>query len=139
MLEGVFVHAQAPTTGALSPRPYRALIDTGASNSWVRTHIGDMLQPYSLKGYVVDRGDGVEEEASIDVKSGFMKGLTGKPVRGWVQLHERVPAREMLLLSGDTKAPVADLVIGMDLLCSFVMCGVLVRGSRGQPTLAIEF
>ncbi len=75
MLEGVYVHALAPTTRPLSPGPFRALIDTGASHSWVKPHIGDSLQPHSLEGYIVDRGDGTEENASVDVKAGFMKGL----------------------------------------------------------------
>jgi hypothetical protein len=139
MLEGVYVHPQAPTTSPLSPGPYRALIDTGASHSWVKPHVGDLLQPHSLEGYIVDRAEGPQENASIDVKSGFMKGLPGKPVRGWVQLHARLPAIEILLLSGDFDAPVVDLVVGMDLICSFIQCGVLIRGTQGQAVLATEF
>jgi hypothetical protein len=139
MLGGVHVHAKAPMTRPPSPGPYQALIDTGASHSWVKPHIGDSLQPHSLEGFVVDRGDGPEAPASIDVKSGFLKGLSGKPVRGWVQLHAQLPALEILLLSGDFDAPVVDLVIGMDLLCSFIQCGVLIRGTQAQPMLALEF
>jgi hypothetical protein len=137
-LEGVYVHAQAPTTKPISPGPYRALIDTGASHSWVKSHIGDSLQSHSLEGYVVDRGDGTEEEAGVDVKVGFMKRLSGRPVRGWAQLDARLPAIEMLLLSGDFGAP-ADVLIGMDLLCNFVQCGVLIRGVARQPQLVLEF
>ena len=137
-LEGVYVHAQAPTTKPISPGPYRALIDTGASHSWVKSHLGDSLQSHSLEGYVVDRGDGTEEEAGVDVKVGFMKRLSGRPVRGWAQLDARLPAIEMLLLSGDFGAP-ADVLIGMDLLCNFVQCGVLIRGVAGQPQLVLEF
>jgi hypothetical protein len=137
-LEGVHVHAQAPATRPISPGPYRALIDTGASHSWVKPNVGDSLQPHSLEGYVVNHGDGAEEDAGIDVKVGFMKGLSGSPVRGWVQLHARLPAIEILLFSGDFGAP-ADVLIGMDLLCSFIQCGVLIRGVAGQPQLALEF
>lgn len=137
-LDGVYVHAQAPRTRPIYPGPYRAMIDTGASHSWVKPHIGDSLESHSLEGYVVDRGDGTEEDAGIDVKVGFMKGLSGKPVRGWVQLHARLPAIEILLFSGDFGAP-SDVLIGMDLLCSFVQCGVLIRGPAGQPQLALEF
>src|SRR5437667_2995930 len=46
-------------------RSYRTLIDTGSSHSWVKPHIGDSLQRHSLEGYVVDRGDGAEENASV--------------------------------------------------------------------------
>jgi hypothetical protein len=138
VLEGVYVHAQGPTTSPALPGPYRALIDTGSSHSWVKPPIGESLQPHSLEEYVVDRGDGAEEDAAIDVKSGFMKGLEGKPVRGWVQLDARLPAIETLLLSGNFDAP-ADLVIGMDLMCSFIQCGVLIRGTQTQSMLVIEF
>ena len=61
-----------------------------------------------------------------------------RPVRGWVQLDARLPAIEMLLLSGDFGAP-ADVLIGMDLLCNFVQCGVLIRGVARQPQLVLEF
>jgi hypothetical protein len=138
VLEGTYVHAHGPTTTPTFPGPYRALIDTGSSHSWVKSRIGDSLQPHSLEGYVVDRGDGTEEDAAIDVKSGFMKGLEGKPVRGWVQLDARLPAIEILLLSGNFDAP-SDLVIGMDLMCSFIQCGVLIRGTQTQSMLVIEF
>jgi len=137
MLEGVYVHVHPPMFRPGSPGPYRALIDTGASHSWVKPHIGDSLQPHSLEGYIVDSGDG-KEEAGIDVKVGFMKGLNGKPVRGWVQFESRLPAIDILLFSGDFGAD-ADLVIGMDLLCSAVQCGVLIRGNQAPPMLAIEF
>ena len=99
------MHAQTPVTRPLSPGPYRALIDTGASHSWVKPHIGGSLQPHSLEGYVVDRGDGKEEDATINVKFGFMKGLNGNPVKGWVQLDARLPAIEILLFSGEFNAP----------------------------------
>jgi hypothetical protein len=137
-LEGVFVHAQTPVARPLTPGTYRALIDTGASHSWVKPQIGDTLEPHSLKGYVLDRGDGKEEEIIVDVKSGFMKGLNGKPVKGWVQLDARLPAVEMLLLSGDFNAP-ADVLIGMDFLCNFIQCGVFFKGVQGQALLVIEF
>jgi hypothetical protein len=138
VLDGVYVHAQAPATRPLSPGPYRALIDTGASHSWVKPQIGDSLQSHSLEGYVVDRGAGDEGDVTIDVKSGFLKGLKGKPVRGWVQLDARLPAIEILLLSGESNAP-GDLVVGMDLLCSFPQCGILFKGIQEQPSLVIEF
>lgn len=137
-LEGVYVHAEGPGSRPITPGAYRALIDTGASHSWVKAHIGDSLQTHSLEGYVIDRGNGVEEEASLDVKLGFMRGLSGKPVRGWVQLDSRLPAIEILLFSGDFDAP-ADLVIGMDLMCSFLQCVVLIRGAESQPSLVIEY
>jgi hypothetical protein len=91
-----------------------------------------------LEGYVVDRGDGEGGDVIIDVKSGFLKGLKGKPVRGWVQLDARLPAIEILLLSGEFNAP-GDLVVGMDLLCSFLQCGILFKGIQQQPSLVIEF
>jgi hypothetical protein len=138
-LDGVYVHAQAPLTVPSSPGPYRALIDTGASHSWVAPHIGDSLQPHSLEGYVVDRGDGTEEAAGLDVRFGFMKGLSGKPVRGWVQLESRLPAYELLLFSGDIGMPGVDLVVGMDLMCSFLQCAVLIRGTETKPALVIEY
>jgi hypothetical protein len=138
VLEGIYVYAQPPTTRPLSPGPYRALIDTGASHSWVKPDIGSSMQPHSLEGYVVRRGDGTEENAGIDVKSGFMKGVIGKPVTGWVQFEQRLPAIKQMLLCGEFDVPV-DMVIGMDLLLFFPLCGVMVRGDRGQPFLAIEF
>ena len=46
---------------SLKQGPYRALIDTGASHSWVKPQIGDFLQTHSLEGYVIDLGDGEEE------------------------------------------------------------------------------
>lgn len=138
ILEGVYVHAQAPSIRPSAPGQYRALIDTGATHSWVKPHIGDSLQPYSLEGYVVDRGDGTEEDAGIDVKFGFMKGLKGKPVRGWVQLEARLPAVEILLFAGELEAP-ADLVIGMDIICSFVQCRLLFRGTNRPAKLVLEF
>jgi hypothetical protein len=138
VLEGVYVHAQAPVTRPLSPGPYLALIGTGASHSWVRPQIGDSLEPHSLEGYVIDRGDGKEEDATIDVKFGFMKGLNGKPVRGWVQLDMRLPALEILLFSGQFNAP-ADLIIGMDILLSFIQCGIVFKGLKEQPLLVVEF
>ena len=138
IIDGVYVHAEAPVIRPISPGGYRALIDTGSSHSWVKPHIGESLRPHSLEGYVVDRGEGVEENAGIEIKSGFMKGLNGKPVRGWVQLEARLPAIEMLLFSGDFDAP-ADLVMGMDLMCSFAQCAVLVRGVETSPILVIEF
>ena len=138
MLQGVYVPARGPMTKPPSPGPYSALIDTGASHSWVKPHIGDSLEPHSLEGYVVHHGDGKEEDAGVDVKFGFMKGLNGKPVKGWVQLDARLPAIENLILSGDFEAP-ADLVIGMDLICSFIQCGVLIRGTQTQSMLVIEF
>jgi hypothetical protein len=137
-LEGVYVHEQAPTMRPFSPGPFRALIDTGASHSWVKPHIGDVLQPHSLEGYVVNRCDGTEENWSPDVKFGFMKGLTGKPVRGWVQLAAQLPAIDILLFSGEFPAP-ADLLIGMDLICSFIRCGLVFAGPRVHPTLLIEY
>jgi len=75
-----------------------------------------------------------------DVKFGFMKGLSGKPVRGWVQLEARLPAIEILLFSGDFNAP-GDLIIiiGMDILCSFMQCGIVFRGVQAQPLLVLEF
>jgi len=137
-LDGVYVYTNAPKHVPVTPGPYRALIDTGASHSWVKPHIGDTLPTHSLEGYVIDRGDGVEEEAGLDVKSGFMKGLLGKPVKGWVQLAAPLPAVEILLLSGDFDAP-ADLVVGMDIICSFLQCAVLIRGTQYQPSLVIEY
>ena len=138
VLDGVYVHAQAPMMRPIGPGPYRALIDTGASHSWVKPHVGDLLQPHSLEGYIVDWGDGIEENAGLEVKTGFMKGLTGKPVHGWVQLDPRLPAIGILLLSGDLDAPV-DLVIGVDIMRSFLQCGVLFRGVEGASALALEF
>jgi hypothetical protein len=138
IIDGVYVHAEGPKVRPILPGQYRALIDTGASHCWVKPHIGDALRPHSLEDYVVDRGDGIEEEAGFEIKSGFMKGLSGKPVEGWVQLDARLPAYKMLLLSGDFDAP-ADLVIGMDLICSFLQCAVLIRGTGTLPMLVIEF
>lgn len=138
VLDGVHIHARGPLTPPLSPRPYRALIDTGSSHTWIKPSIGEGLEPHSLEGYVTDRGDGVEEDAGIDVKAGFMKGLSGQPRNGWVQLDPRLPAIQLLLLSGDFEAP-ADLVVGMDLMLSFLQFAVLVRGMETQPALVIEF
>jgi hypothetical protein len=139
ILEGVFVRGHDPTLGPVLRGPYRALIDTGASHSWVKPYIGDFLQPHSLEGYVVEGGDGVEVDAnSIEVMCGFMKGLSGKPVSGKVQLEARLPFIEILLFSGDLDAPV-DLVIGMDIISSFIQCGVLIRGTQTPSMLAIEF
>ena len=67
-----------------------------------------------------------------------MKGLNGKPVRGWSQLDLQLPAFEILLFSGDFNAP-ADLVIRMDILCSFMQCGIVFKGVQGQPLLVLEF
>ena len=139
VLDGVYVHAQAPTTRPGAPGAYRALIDTGSSHSWVKPHIGDALQPHSLDGYALDRGDGTEEDANIDVKFGFMKGLPGKPVRGWVQLEPRLPAIEILLFSGNFADGMADVLIGMDLMCSFLQFAILIRGTQTLPMLALEF
>ena len=137
-LRGVDVHAEAPPSRPITPVPYTALIDSGASHSWVKPNIGNNLSLHSLEGYVVHRGDGVEEDAELDVKFGFTNGLSGKPVRGWVQLDARLPAYEMLLFSGEFDAP-ADLVLGMDVMCSFIQCGILVRGTQQQPSMAIEY
>jgi hypothetical protein len=136
-LDGVYVHAEAPERPPVAPGPYRALIDTGTSHSWVKPRIGDSLPTHSLEGYVVHRGDGVQGDASLDVKFGFMKGLLGPPVKGWVQLDSRLPAYQILLLSGEFDA-LGDLVIGMDLMCSFLQCAVLIRGTEYQPSLVIE-
>jgi hypothetical protein len=138
-LDGVYVHTERPTIRPFSPGPYGAVIDTGASHSWVRPEIGELLPPHSLEGYVLDRGDGQDENLSVDVKSGFLKGLAGKPVTGWVQLDPRLPTIEILLLSGNFDVPGIDLLIGMDLMCSFIKCGVLVQGAQRPPTLAIEY
>jgi len=137
-LNGVYAYADVPKHPPHTPGPYRALIDTAASHSWVKPHIGDTIPTHSLEGYVVDRGDGVEEEAGLDVKSGFMKGLLGRPVKGWIQLAPPLPAVEILLLSGDFGAP-ADLVVGMDIICTFLQCAVLIRGTKYQPSLVIEY
>jgi hypothetical protein len=137
-LRGVHVHAAAPIMPPSSPGPYSALIDTGSSHTWVKPHVGKLLEPHSLEDYVIDRGDGVEEDAGVIVKSGFMKGLQGTPLRGWVQLEERLPALDLLLLSGEFEAP-TDLVIGMDLIFSFLQFGILIRGMNTQPTLVIEY
>ncbi|MGA9641219.1 MAG: hypothetical protein WBQ72_07470 [Terriglobales bacterium] len=139
VLDGVYVHAQAPTVRPQAPGPYRALIDTGSSHSWVKPHIGNALQPHSLEGYVLDHGHGTEEDANIDVKFGFMKGLSGKPVRGWVQLEPRLPAIEILLFSGDFDDVTADVLVGMDLMCSFLQFAILIRGTQTLPMLALEF
>jgi len=64
-LEGVFVHAQTPVARPLTPGTYRALIDTGASHSWVKPQIGDTLEPHSLEGYFLDRGDGKEADTRL--------------------------------------------------------------------------
>jgi hypothetical protein len=138
VLEGVYVHPEAPLTKPTVPGPYRALIDTGSSHSWVKPAIGDLLQPHSLEGYVLERGDGIEEDLALDVKSGFMKGLQGKPVEAWVQLDRRLTAFKVLLLSGDFDMPHADVVLGMDYLLNFVQCGVLFRGLQTQSQLVIE-
>jgi|SRR5579864_2848886 len=137
-LDGVYIHEKAPRTVPMTVGPYRALIDTGASHSWVKPHIGDTLEPHSLEGYVVNRSEGVEEDAGLEVKVGFMKGLSGQPVRGWIQLETRLPAIEILLFSGDFDAP-ADVLIGMDMICSFLQCAVLVRGTQFRPLLVIEY
>jgi hypothetical protein len=139
LLDGVYVHAQTPLIVPLAAGPYRALIDTGSSHSWVKPNIGDSLQPHSLEGYVIDQGDDVEEDASLDVKFGFMKGFSGKPVRGWVQLEQRLPAHDILLLSGDFGMQDVDLLVGMDIICSFPQCAVLIRGTQYQPSLVIEY
>jgi hypothetical protein len=137
-LDGVYVHAEAPLLAPVTPGSYRALIDTGASHSWVKPYIGNSLQGHSLEGYVIDRGDGIEESAGLEVKSGFMKGLSGRPVKGWVQLDARLPAYHTLLFSGEFDAP-ADLVVGMDILSSFLQCAVLIRGVKYRPSLVIEY
>ena len=138
VLDGVYVHAYAPVAKPVLPGPYRALIDTGSSHSWVKPAIGDNLRSHSLEGYVVDRGNNEEEEVLVDVKTGFLKGLSGNPRKGWIQLEPNLPAIDLLLLSGDFEAPV-DLVLGMDLMLSFVQCAVLVRGLQFKPTLVIEY
>jgi hypothetical protein len=79
-LRGVYVHAQAPQNRPVTPGPYLAVIDSGASHSWVKPNIGDHLQRHSLEGYVIHRGDGVEEDADLDVKLGF--GLGRNRCRG---------------------------------------------------------
>ena len=86
----------------------------------------------------MDRGDGVGEDLAIDVKSGFMKGLQGKPVQAWVQLDRRLTAFNVMLLSGDFDMGQADAVLGMDYLLNFVQCGLLFRGLQTQSQLVIE-
>ena len=138
VLEGVYVHPEAPLTKPTVPGPYRALVDTGSSHSWVKPTIRDLLRPHSLEGYVLDRGDGVGEDLANDVKSGFMKGLQGKPVQAWVQLDRRLTAFNVMLLSGDFDMGQADAVLGMDYLLNFVQCGLLFRGLQTQSQLVIE-
>jgi hypothetical protein len=138
VLSGVHIHAEAPLARPVSSGPYDAVIDTGSSHTWIKPVVGNGLQPHSLEGYVIDRGDGVQEEAGIDVKAGFMRGLSGSPRRGWVQLDVRLPAIEMLLLSGDFDMP-TDVLIGMDLIASFLQFAVVIRGTETQPFLQVEF
>jgi hypothetical protein len=132
MLEGVFVHLHPPAKPPTHPGPYRAIIDTGSSNTWVCPKIGDLLAPYPTEE--LDLGD---KQSTPEVKFGFRKGQTAKPVEGWVQLDPRLTAYRMLLLSGDSEIS-ADVVIGMDMLCSFVRSAVVVSGVKTQPVLLLE-
>lgn len=136
VLDGVYVYATPPRVSPCSPGPYRSLIDTGSGNSWVKPEIGDLLETFPMKDLVIDRGDGIELEASVDVKSGFMKGLRGKPVKGWVQLDGRLATYSVMLLSGDFGMD-CDLIIGMDILCSFARSAIIIKGLQEQ-FLAIE-
>jgi hypothetical protein len=138
VLDNIYVHAQAPVAKPVNPGLYRALIDTGASHTWVKPKIGDTLNPHSLDGYVLDRGDGKEEDLTPEVKFGFQKGLKAKPVKGYVQLDVRFPAYELLLFSGDFDAP-TDVVLGMDVLFSFIQCGIVFKGTQEQPLMVFEF
>jgi hypothetical protein len=56
-----------------------------------------------------------------------------------VQLDARLPAIDILLFSGNFDVPTVDVIVGMDLMCSFIQFGVLVRGIQASPTLAIEY
>ena len=137
-LSGVFVHSKPPLFRPTSRGPYLALIDTGATHSWVSSEIGKTLEPHSLEGYILPKDALAWEAEGVEVKFGFMKGLKGKPVRGFVQLDSRLPAMDMLLFSGDVELQGADLVLGMDLLCSFIQCGLVVSGPIGPATLVVE-
>jgi hypothetical protein len=132
MLEGVFVHLQPPAKPPTHRGPYRAIIDTGSSNTWVCPKIGDLLAPYPAEELDLDG-----KHSTLDVKFGFQKGQTAKPVEGWVQLDPRLTAYRMLLLSGDLGID-ADIVIGLDMLCSFVRSAVVVSGLKTQPVLLLE-
>jgi hypothetical protein len=40
------------------------------------------MAPWSLDDIVIDEGKGKQEAMTVDVKFGFRKGLTAKPVEG---------------------------------------------------------
>ena len=131
VLEGVYVYAEPPLIEPTVPGPYRALIDTGAGNSWIKPSLGSLMAPYPLDQLVVDEGKGKQEDITVDVKFGFQKGLTGKPVEGWIQLHSSLCAYRHLLLTGDFDAE-ADVILGTDALCSFARSGIVFHGVKEQ-------
>jgi len=73
---------------------------------------------------------------TVTAKFGFQKGLTANPVEGWLQLHPNLAAYHHMLLSSDFPAP-ADLIIGMDALCSFARSDIIINGLEKQ-ILVIE-
>ena len=131
VLEGVYVYAKPPVMKPTGPGPCRALIDTGTGNSWVKTSLGSQMAPYPLDELLVDEGKGNQGDMTLDVKFGFQKGLTGKPVEGWLQLHQSLSAYRHLLVSADFDAE-ADVILGTDALSSFARCGIVFHGITEQ-------
>jgi hypothetical protein len=131
VLEGVYVYAKPPLMKPTVPGPYRALIDTGTGNSWVKPSLGSLMASVALEELVVDEGKGKEEDMTVDVKFGFQKGLTAKPVEGWIQLHSSLSAYRHILLTGDFDAE-ADVILGTDALVSFARSGVVFHGVKEQ-------
>jgi hypothetical protein len=131
VLKGVYVYAKPPQMKPTVPGPYRALIDTGTGNSWVKPSLGSLMAPYPLDELLVDEGKGKQENMTVDVKFGFQKGLSAKPVEGWVQLHSSLCAYRHLLLAGDFDAE-ADVILGTDALSSFARCGIVFHGIKEQ-------
>lgn len=79
VLDGVYVYPEAPIgPRPVGPGPYRAVIDTGSGNSWIKPEIGGSFESYPVDDLVLDQGKD-SESGFVDVKFGFMKDLAGKP------------------------------------------------------------
>lgn len=133
LLHSVYVYPKCPDKNSEGYGPLRALIDTGASCSWISPTVGELLDPYPIEDLVsIDTGDGAEEQIVVEVKQGFLKGTKGKPVKGWLQLDKRVSAYYTMLMSGDFNMSYADIVVGMDILSLFDEINITIEGGSKQ-------